>query len=388
MASGLELSDLPLRGVRVLDLSRLLPGPYASRVLLDHGASVDKLEDPGGGDYMRQMPPHIDGMNALFHALARGTRSLVLDLKSESGRAAFMRLLPQYDVLIESFRPGVMAKLGLSYATLSAASPKLIYCSISGYGQSGPRAHVAGHDLNYLARGGVLGVTGPADGPPHPPGMHVADIGGGLFSVTGILAALFAREKTGRGRYLDVALAESATQFALVDLMASRAEGEHENRGEGILTGGIAPYNTYFTQDGGVVALAALEPKFWNVFANAVGLVPSLDAMRPGPHQREWKEKLSTIFASRTRAEWVEFAAEHDCCLEPMLEPDELLNDAQLTARRAFVEGPVSGSRLRFPVTPATSPNVHAVAPRQGEHTQEILQEAGLTNDEIATLRR
>ena len=337
---------------------------------------------------MRFMPPHEGGMNVLFHALGRGMRSAVLDLKSDGGRDAFMRLLPRYDILIESFRPGVMAKLGLSYDTLAKVSPKLIYCSISGYGQTGPRAHVAGHDLNYLARAGVLGVTGPADAPPHVPGMHVADIGGGLFSVAAVLSALYARTQTGRGRHIDVALSESATQFALVELMASRATHAPSDRGQGILTGGIAPYNTYLTKDGGVVTLAALEAKFWSTFASAVGLPLSLDVMQPGPHQREWKERLRVLFASRTRAEWEAFSRAHDCCLEPALTPDELVLDAQSRARDAFVEGATSVAPLVYPVTPGTRALTQSMAPAQGDHTEEILREAGLTDDEIRRTHR
>ena len=376
-----------LAGVRVLDLSRLLPGPYASRVLLDHGAAVDKLEDPGAGDYMRMLPPLHDGMNPLFRALARGMRSAVLDLKSTHGKAAFLRMLPRYDVLIESFRPGVMAKHGLSYDELSQLSPKLIYCSISGYGQTGPRAQKAGHDLNYLARGGVLGVSGPTGAAPHPPGMHVADIGGGLFAVSSVLAALYAREKTRRGCYIDIALSESATQFALVELMAHQANPE-QPRGAGLLSGGVATYNTYVTSDGRVATLAALEPKFWNAFCAAIGWNADAEAMLPGPHQETWKKKIASLFASKTAAEWEAFSEANDCCVEVAVLPHELIRDEAWRTRSAFEQAEFDRRELQYPRTPASRAPAHTHAPHQGEHTRAVLTEAGFDEDEINTLTR
>ncbi len=381
------LVERPLAKVRVLDLTRLLPGPFASRVLLDLGAGVDKLEDPHAGDYMRIMPPQIGGMNALFHALARGTRSVILDLKKSEGRDAFLRMLPHYDVLIESFRPGVMERLGLSYTALSKRAPKLVYCAISGYGQTGPLANRAGHDLNYLARSGVLGVTGPADGSPQVPGTHAADISGGLFSVTGILAALYARSTTGRGRFIDISMSESVMQLALVGLMSNGVKSSHEGRGEGLLTGGIAPYNTYATKDGGFVALAALEPKFWNTFCEGVGIEPSMEALAAGPHQSMWKEKLASIFLTRTRDEWASFASAHDCCLEAVLMPDELVADPQHEARALFhVASFGDEGSLAYPRTPTGAKGIVGTAPAHGEHTREVLRESGLSDADIDAL--
>lgn len=376
--------ERPLAGVRVLDLTRLLPGPFASRVLADMGAEVDKVEDPHGGDYLRLMPPQMGGMNVIFQALARGTRSVVLDLKQPAGRDAFLRMLPRYDVLIESFRPGVMARLGLSYAALSAIAPRLVYCSISGYGQTGPLSSRAGHDLNFLARAGVLGVTGPASGPPQVPGTHAADIGGGLFSVTGILAALLARTQTGRGRHVDISMSESVMQFALVALTGSASV--KDERGESLLTGGIAPYNTYATKDGGAVAFAALEPKFWIAFCAGVGWKPSLEALATGPHQVELKKKLATLFASRTRDEWESYGAEHDCCLEPVLQPDELRADPQFEDRGVFHVAKFVDGELPLPRTPTASPGIVGKAPGHGEHSRQVLYECGLSDAEIDAL--
>ncbi|NOY91825.1 MAG: CoA transferase [Deltaproteobacteria bacterium] len=379
-----ELGPGPaLDGVRVLDLSRLLPGPFATRLLLDLGACVDKLEDPRGGDYLRLMPPLAeDGQAAAFHWLNAGKRSFVLDLKRPAGRDAFLRLLPRYDVLVESFRPGVLARLGLGPDVLERAHPGLIHCALTGYGQDGPRAQRAGHDLNYLALAGVLGVTGPVGAPPQVFGAQVADMAGALSATVAILGALLSRAKDGCGRFLDLSLCESATPFALFAL-ASVLGGEPSVRGEGVLSGGIAAYGSYRTSDGGYVSLAALEPKFWMAFCGAAGLEPDMDALRPGDHQVAWRERLEILFASRTRREWARLGAEADCCLEPVLEGAELLEDAQHRARGLFVDQ--GSGRLPALRTFAGEPSLES-PPTQGEHTREILLEAGFEPEELEAL--
>ncbi len=374
----------PLEGIAVLDLTRLLPGAFATQVLADLGARVDKVEDPAGGDYMRVMPPAVGGMNATFHALNRGKRSLVLDLKKAEGQAALLRLVTKYDVLVESFRPGVMERLGLGWDRLSGANPRLVGCAITGYGQTGPLAKRAGHDLNYLARAGVLGLTGPEDRPPQVSGVQIADMGGGgLFAAVGILAALEERHRTGRGRFVDVSMCEGALAFATFGITAELG-GMPAPRGAGVLSGGIAPYGTYATKDGEAVSLAALEPKFWVAFCQGVGLEPDMTALAPGPHQAEWKRKVAGAIAERTRDEWAAFAEATDCCLEPVLDPEELASDPQHAARAMFLEGP---DGLPMPRTPIASSALEAQpAPAQGEHGQAILAEAGFTADEIAAL--
>jgi len=380
----------PLAGVRVLDLSRLLPGPLATKMLAELGAQVDKIEDPAGGDYLRLMPPQAGGMNAVFHALNLGHRSAVLDLKKPEGRAALLRLVTRYDVVVESFRPGVLDRLGLGFGALSAANPRLVYCAITGYGQTGPLAHRAGHDVDYLARAGVLGMTGPEGAAPQLPGMQVADVGGGaLFAVSGILAALVARGVTGRGRFVDVSMCEGALAFGLFGLM-SRYGGMVTPAGADVLGGGIAPYNTYRTRDGRAVALGALEPKFWGAFCRGVGLPFDLEALAPGPHQVACKRKVAEVIATRTRDEWAAFAAENDCCLEPVLEPDELPDDPQHRARGVFAHATLAdGTRLPVPRTPlglGAPIDAAAVAPRHGAHTREVLREAGFDDAEITAL--
>jgi crotonobetainyl-CoA:carnitine CoA-transferase CaiB-like acyl-CoA transferase len=415
----------PLEGVRVLDLTRLLPGPFASLVLADLGASVDKVEDTGKGDYLRLTPPYVGGSAAArtgtaapptsaaartgtaapqtsaaartgtaapqtsstFLALNRGKRSVCLDLKMESARAALLKMVERYDVLFEQFRPGVLDRLGLGHATLRAANPRLVVCALTGYGQDGPLAGRAGHDINYLARSGVLGMQGPAGAAPQVPGFQLADIGGGLWSVIGILAALAERARTGQGSVVDVSMVEASMGFALAGFGQLFA-GQSPERGNEPLTGGLALYGTYASKDGKFVSLGALEPKFWQVFCEAVGIEADARALWPGEHQTAIRERLRAVFASRTRDEWEAFGREHDCCLEPVLEPGELRTDEHLRARGMFFEIDSPWGRieqLRTPLAPRGA--TCTPPPRQGEHTDLVLREAGIDEATIAAMR-
>ncbi len=381
------MSFQPLAGIKVLDLSRLLPGPLASLVLADLGAQVDKIEDSAGGDYLRVMPPHIGGTSSAFLALNRNKRSAVLDLKKPKAKEALLRLVRSYDVVLEQFRPGVLDRLGLSHATLLAENPKLVVCALTGYGQDGPLKDRAGHDLNYLARAGVLGQQGPDSGPPTVPGFQLADVSGGLYAVIGIMGALMDRARTGKGQIVDVAMIETAMPFAIAGFGLTFG-GQALTRGAEALTGGIAPYQTYATKDGKAMSLAALEPKFWMQFSAGVGHQVDMSDLVPGPHQTELKAKLRAIFAEKTQAEWVQFASERDCCLEPVLSPDEARNDPHLAARGMFFELASSWGtipQMRTPLTPKD--RQHTSPPRQGEHTDAILREAGLSDAELAALR-
>jgi len=289
-------------------------------------------------------------------------------------------------VLFDQFRPGVLDRLGLGHAALRQANPRLVICALTGYGQTGPLAARAGHDIDYLARAGILGGQGPASGPPAVPGFQLADVSGGLWCAIAILGALRERDRTGQGAVLDIAMTDGAVGFASTTLAASLA-GIPVKRGDEVLTGGIAPYRTYGTKDGEWMALGALEPKFWMTFCGAVGLEATMDALVPGPHQAAIQEKVAAVIGSKTRAEWEEFAKAHDCCLEPVLRPDELARDAHLAARGLFFtmptpRGPVP--QMRLPITPRDAEP--RPAPRSGEHTRAILLEAGLTDPEIDAL--
>jgi crotonobetainyl-CoA:carnitine CoA-transferase CaiB-like acyl-CoA transferase len=378
----------PLAGVRVLDLTRLLPGPFATLVLADLGAQVDKIEDAGDGDYTRLGVPQVAGMSAAFHALNRGKRSAVVDLKNPGGAAVLERLARHYDVLFEQFRPGVLDRLGVGHAALRAANERLIICALTGYGQDGPLRDRAGHDLNYMARAGLLGIQGPSDAPPQVPAFQLADVSGGLWCVVAIFAALRERERTGKGAVLDISMLESVIPFATITLSRLFAGGGEPERGAEILTGGIAPYQTYRTSDGEFMALGALEPKFFMNFCRAVGIDADSMLVVPGAHQDELKRRFAEVFAAKTRAEWEAFSRVYDVCLEPVLRPDELMADPQLAARGSFfeletAEGPVG--QYRTPVTPrGLEPRP---APRQGEHTDAVLRDAGFNDREILELR-
>ncbi len=355
-----------LAGVRVLDLTRLLPGPFCSLLLADFGADVIKVEDLGMGDYLRA---DADA----FAALNRGKRSITLDLKSDGGREAFLRLARGADVVLESFRPGVMDRLGVGFERLRADNPALVYCAISGYGQDGPLRDRAGHDINYLARAGLLALSGDADGPPVQSAGQIADIGGGaLMAAFGILAAL----RSGEGQLVDIAMADGALSW--LQLLAPRPESR---RGSLTLGGGILCYRPYRCADG-YVALGALEPKFFAAFCAGVERADLVDHQFDPPGSDAHAE-LVTIFLERTRAEWEAFNARHDCCLEPVQELDEVVRDEQFVARGMIGEA-AFGTPVKLSATPG---DVTGAAPGPGEHTESVLAEAGFEPAEIAALR-
>jgi alpha-methylacyl-CoA racemase len=371
---------LPLDGVKVLDLSRLLPGPYATLVLADLGAQVDKLEQPITGDYARQAPPLKGDTSAFFLGLNRNKRSIVVDLKSAAGVQTLRRLVQHYDVLLESFRPGVMDKLGCGYDALSKENPRLVYCAISGFGATGPDRLRAGHDIGFMARSGALGYGGAADGPPSLPGVQVADVGGGgLFGVVGILAALLERTRSGQGRFVDVSMTDGATAFMHMHLAARLqlgAQGAPLQRGREALNGGLPCYGLYATKDHRWLAVGAVEPRFFEGLCALLGrpelIAGAWDSGEAGQHTRR---ELEALFAQRTQAEWVAALASLDLCVEPVREGDEVLADEQLRARGLFVEhdGVVwLRTPLRLGDRPITPP------PALGADTAEILRECGL----------
>ncbi|NBD10907.1 MULTISPECIES: CaiB/BaiF CoA-transferase family protein [Corallococcus] len=384
----------PLAGLRVLDLSRLLPGPYATLVLADLGATVDKVEDPDVGDATRHMPPHRDGEGALFYGLHRNKRSLTLNLKTPEGREALLRLVDGYDVLVESFRPGVMDKLGVGEAVLRRRNPRLIYCAISGYGQTGPDRLKAGHDLNYVARAGLLGYGGEAGGAPAFPGVQVADIGGGsLFALVGILAALHERARTGVGRFVDVSMTDGALAFLHLHLAARLFTGEAGTplaRGSEPLNGGYPSYGLYRTADDRWLAVGALEPKFFGALCARLGRPELLDdAYTGGEAGARVKSELTRIFASEPMAHWRERLAGAELCVEPVAEGDDVLSDSQLRARGLFVDADDAqrGIRVTHLLTPLRMGDVALrPPPALGQHTRVILEEAGFTAEEISRL--
>jgi alpha-methylacyl-CoA racemase len=368
----------PLVGLKVLDLSRHLPGPYATLLLADLGAQVDKVEDPNGGDPTRQVPPFVGGISAAFAGLNRNKRSIAIDLRRSEGAVTLKALCQHYDVLVESFRPGVMERLEVGHQTLLGLNPRLVSCAISGYGATGPDRLRAGHDLDFVARAGVLGAGGDAETPAMP-GGQVADIGGGLFAVAGILAALHERARTGRGRFVDVSMTDGAlgfTHLGLSQRLLAGRDAPPPGRGRGPLHGALPCYGLYPTQDGRWMALGALEPKFFLGLCEALGR-PDLTegAYDPGESGRKTREALEAVFAQRTQREWTEFFRPLDVCVEPVLEGDDVVADEQLNARGLF-EAHGGTTWLRTPLAMGRAPI--SPPPSLGEHTRAILHECGL----------
>jgi alpha-methylacyl-CoA racemase len=386
-----------LEGLKVLDLSRLLPGGFCTLLLADLGAEVLKVEDTGMGDYVRWATPKYEGADdsaasALFLALNRGKRSIRLNLKEERGREVLLRLVREYDVLIESFRPGVMDRLGVGYERLRGENPGLVYCAITGYGQDGPYRDRSGHDMNYLGLVGLLGLTGERDGPPVQAAGQIADVGGGsLMAAFAILAALRERDRSGQGQLVDVSMADGA--LAWLALVAGRylADGELPRRGELELAGGLICYRPYACKDGWVT-LGALEPKFWQAWCRGVGREDLIEKQfeRPGS---EAHAEVERVFLERTREEWRRFASEHDCCLEPLLDLGEALESELVRAREMVVELEQPGAgrpvrQLGVPVKLSRTPGgAQGPGPVLGEHTDEVLAGLGYSPDEIAAMK-
>jgi crotonobetainyl-CoA:carnitine CoA-transferase CaiB-like acyl-CoA transferase len=371
---------LPLAGLRVLDLSRLLPGGFCSLLLADYGADVLKVEDTGAGDYIRWAPPHHAGAapsasSALFLALNRGKRSVRLDLKREEGRDVLLRLVREHDVLLESFRPGVLDRLGVGWERLREENPRLVYCAITGYGREGPDRERPGHDIDYLARGGLLGLTGERDGPPVVPAGQIADLGGGaLMAAFGILAALQERERSGEGQLVDVSMTRGAQSWLATVAAGFLAGGAVPRRGELELAGGLACYRTYACADGWV-ALGALEPKFWQALCDGLGRADLI----PRHLDPEVAGELEEVFARRTRAEWGAFADAHPCCLEPVLSLEEALARAPESVVEIDQPGAVAPVRLLGPPVglSRTPPDGTRPAPALGADTDAVLAALG-----------
>jgi alpha-methylacyl-CoA racemase len=393
------MADLPLSDVRVLDLTRLLPGGFCSLLLADLGAEVLKVEDTGMGDYIRWAPPYygsdeqqaLGTLSSLYLSLNRGKRSVRLDLKQNQGREALLRLVADYDVVLDGFRPGVLDKLGVGYDQLRSANSRIVYCAITGYGQDGPFAQRAGHDMNYLGLVGLLGLTGAKDGPPVQSAGQIADLGGGgLMAAFGVMAALHERERSGEGQMVDVSMADGALSWLAMVAGRYFCDEEVPRRGEQMLAGGILCYLPYEAADGWVTC-GALEPKFWAAFCNGVDRPDLIEKQFEAPGSEAWQE-VADVFRSRSRDEWKAFNDERDCCIEPVLDLDEAL-DSELVRARGMVteiEQPELGTvrQLGNPVKLSRTPaDPTRPAPAFGEHTDEVLAEVGYSGDEIAAMK-
>jgi alpha-methylacyl-CoA racemase len=393
------MADLPLSDVKVLDLTRLLPGGFCSLLLADLGAEVLKVEDTGMGDYIRWAPPYygtdeqqaLGTRSSLYLSLNRGKRSVRLDLKQEGGREALLRLVADYDVVLDGFRPGVLDKLGVGYERLREANPRIVYCAITGYGQDGPYAQRAGHDMNYLGLVGLLGLTGAEDGPPVQSAGQIADLGGGaLMAAFGVMAALHERQRSGEGQTVDISMADGALSWLAMVAGRYFCDGEVPRRGEQQLAGGLVCYLPYEAGDGWITC-GALEPKFWAAFCNGVGRPDLIEKQFEAPGS-EAHQQVVEVFRSRSREEWLAFNDEHDCCIEPVLDLDQALDSELVRAREMVteIEQPELGTvrQLGNPVKLSRTPaDPTRPAPAFGEHTDEVLAEVGYSAEEIEAMK-
>lgn len=371
--------SLPLSGVRVLDFSRLLPGPFCSMLLADYGAEVIKIEDPGFGDYLREVPPFTDGTGAYFKALNRNKQSITLNLKEPAGVAIVHRLTETADVVLETFRPGVVDRLGVGYEALNRVNSRLIYCSLTGYGQTGPYRDRSGHDLNYLALAGALAqFAADSEALPILPGLQVADMAGAMYAAFGIVMALSDRDRTGEGAYLDVSMLDGVLSWLPFTAARTFAQGQAPRPGETELTGGTARYATYRTADGRGIALAALEEKFWQAFCHASGHLEWLSTSS----EQQLKTELAAFFAKKTQADWITWTEGKDICLDPVLAFHETLDHPQVRAR-----GMGQAPGQLGPVIPLAGTGPGNPSPRLGEHTATILSGLGMSEEVQRSLR-
>jgi alpha-methylacyl-CoA racemase len=341
----------PLAGIKVIDFSTLLPGPLASLILAEAGAEVIKVERPGHGDELRGYEPRFGAASAGFALLNRGKRSIALDLKTSDAKARLMPLLRSADVLIEQFRPGVMDRLGLGFAALTAINPQLIYCSITGYGQSGPKSQIAAHDLNYLAETGLLHLTAAADGAPVVPPALIADIAGGSYpAALNILLALRERDATGRGCHLDIAMTDHLFPLMWWALGQGFAAGRWPRPGSELLTGGSPRFQIYRTADARFLAAAPLEQRFWERFAELIGLEATLRDDRRDPEAT--RTRVREIIRRRDASYWQARFAGEDVCCNVVISLEEAVRDPHFVGRGLFAGVLGDGAGRAIPALP------------------------------------
>jgi len=382
----------PLSSLKILDFSALLPGPFGTMVLSDWGAEVVRVESPTRPDMVRMLPPQADGVSAAHAYLNRSKKSLALDLKKPGGADVIKALVKEYDIVVEQFRPGVMDRLGVGYEALKAVNPSLIYCSITGYGQTGPYKDRAGHDLNYLSVAGITGYNGRKSTGPAPINVQVADVaGGGYHAVMSILAAVVHRQQTGEGQYIDVSMTDAAFSMHALTAPPALVAGIEPALEETQLNGGSF-YDCYETADGRYLSVGGIEPQFFAQFVTALGhpewggrgLALNL------PLQVELKKELAEVLKTRTYDEWCEVFAALDCCVEPVLTFSEACEHPQIQARELLVDVPTSNGTQKQLASPvkfsATGPRYDHIGAALGEHTREILRQAGMDADQIETL--
>lgn len=386
-------NKLPLDGITILDLTRLLPGPYATQLLADMGADVVKIEAPGTGDWMRDYEPRLaDGMSHLFATLNRNKKSLVLNLKDERGQARFLDLAAKADAVIEGFRPGVVDRLGVDYETVRQRNEAIVYCSLTGYGQTGPLVDAVGHDINYIGVSGLLGMTGESGEPPTVPGIPVGDYTGGFMAALSVVSGIFRARATGEGEYFDVSMTD-----VLVSMMSYYAphcfhdDVPTPKRGETIEVGKYPCYDVYETADDEFLAVGAMEFKFWDALCRALDL-PDLatreNHLPEGDRREEVRETVAATFRDRTADEWADRLDRAEVPWSRVNDVEEVWDDPHVQARNLVTTLPDEDTEVvNFPVqTDGDYDWIRQAPPAQGEHTREILAAAGLSGDEIDAL--
>ena len=373
-----------LEGIKILDLSRLFPGPYCSMILADLGADVLRIED-------RRFTGEGPGMPTVM----RNKRHMTLNLKHPQGKDIFYRLAREGDVILEGFRPGVTARLGIDYESIKRINTKIIYCSVTGYGQDGPYRNMVGHDVNYLSFGGVLGLNGEAGGDPVIPPIQVADMAaGGMNAALGIMGALIARQRTGRGQYIDISMLDGIVAMLPFPVSLLWGLGQNPRRGDTLLSGRYPCYSVYETREGGFISIGALEPRFWEALCRKLGredFIPS--QYDEGEKKEEIFSFLRATFKTKTREEWMEELKDVDVCLGKVLSLEETLGDPQVVSRRMVTDfaDPRKG-KMRLLSSPLklsdTPPDIRTAPADFGEHTEEVLGELGFNADQIEELKK
>jgi alpha-methylacyl-CoA racemase len=388
------MKRLPLDGVCILDLSRQLPGPLATRILADFGADVIKIEDTKAGDDFRSTQPAINGVAARHLELNRNKRGLAIDLKSPEGKEIFIKLAKEADVVFEQFRPGVVKRLGIDYETIRAVNPRIVYCSLSGFGQEGPHRNMVAHDPNYLALSGVLSLIGRKGNEPGLTGPQLADISAAHMVTIGILMALRNAEATGTGDYLDISLFDAAFSLPITAMATYLGSGKAPGRGEERHNGKFPWADIYRTKDGGYVTIAAIEGHFYRNLCNALGR-PDWIGLQYADQQEqdEIRAAMIEIFATRTRDEWFALLKEADICISPVLSIEEAANSEQVLARGNIIEHDHQVAGLtRLQASPirmqSGPPAIRMGAPGHGEHSASILSSLKYSDDEITRLRK
>ncbi len=370
-----------LNGITVIDLSRLLPGPYCSMILADHGARVISIEDK------RFL---ADGL--FMDIVNRNKKHMTLNLKTAEGKQIFFKLIEKADIVLEGFRPGVVNRLGVDYESVKKVNPRIIYCSISGFGQTGPYRDRVGHDVNYLSIGGVLDLIGETDRPPAIPGIQIADIaGGGMNAAIGIMLALFAREKSGQGQYVDISMTDGMVGFLPASMFFSRLTGSEPVRSDNLLSHRYACYNTYETADGKYLSIGAVEKRFWQKLCKILEIQDYADLQYDDRHRTEIIDCLRRTFRQKTLAEWEGVLGGSDVCWAPIQSLGDVLKDPLFQAREMVVEFETrSGQKsktLGVPVKMSDTPgSIRTPPPEFGQDTAAILKELGYTDEEIGVL--